>query len=107
MTHIRGINCKLLNIFTFFPELSLLTRSISIERGKFKKLLQTATDENRRGWYLLSNHLAQLVDILEQHVVVRHGHTGKTRMLPSSCLTQPNWKVSLSLKVFTKKAQSR
>lgn len=34
------------------------------------------------GRYLLANHLAQLVDILEQHVVVRHGHSGKRGCSP-------------------------
>lgn len=32
--------------------------------------------------YSLANHLAQLVDILKQHVVVRHGHTGKRGCSP-------------------------
>lgn len=32
--------------------------------------------------YLLANHLTQLVDILEQHVVVRHGHIGKRGCSP-------------------------
>lgn len=32
-------------------------------------------------WHLLPNHLAQLVDILEKHVVVRHGPK-QTGMLP-------------------------
>lgn len=32
--------------------------------------------------YLLANNLAQLVDILEQHVVVRHGHPGERGCSP-------------------------
>lgn len=32
--------------------------------------------------HLLANNLAQLVDILEQHVVVRHGHPGERGCSP-------------------------
>lgn len=39
--------------------------------------------------YLLANHLAQLVDILEQHVVVRHGHPGKRGCSPQDIPPTP------------------
>lgn len=42
--------------------------------------------------HLLANNLAQLVDILEQHVVVRHGHPGERgcspRGLPPTTLNE-------------------